>query len=229
MITKLFPAFILALLLLIPGGHPSARALTGEDGERVEFSLYIDPLSLAFENWTPDRPPDIVRLDAYKVASGFLAGIPFHYEASRDKISITEQVDEAADKLEFLSVDDMSGYYRFNYAVTVPAEIASNAREGSSSPGHGVNDDESVASARESARLTALDEAIRAAIAVNYIRQNKPIPGVIDGRITWYNITNEGPDPESGFYVVDVDAWVDLPVRNTTTSPQQPAEPDGQS
>jgi len=214
---------------MIPGGISSAQLVTNEDGERVEFSLYFDTLSLALESWTPDHPPDIVRLDAYKAASGFLAGIPFHYEAGRDRINITEQVDEVADKLEFLGFEDMSGYVRFDYSVTVPAEIASNARKGDISPGHGVSDEENFAVARESARLMALDEAIRTAISVNYIRQNKPIPGIIDGRIAWYNITNEGRDPESGLYVVDVEAWVELPVRNTSTQPQQPAEPDGQS
>ena len=204
--------YIIAILcVLLTPAFISAQEEETQSGVKVEFSLYYDPLSLALESWSETKAPDSVKMEAYKAASGFLAGVPFHFEANRNKITITEQVNEVARDLKYLGTSTVEDCRGFNYAITVPSDRVAKARTYKSYPGHGLGDEESLAPARESARKQALDEAIRAAMSEAYLRQSKPMPGMLDGRITWYEITNEGRDRESGSYFVDLNAWILLP------------------
>lgn len=176
---------------------------------RVDFTLVYSALGLAFDPWNDEEPPSRVRLDAYRVASGFLAGIPFHFERNRDRLSIFEQVDDATEEMEFKGHrQDILDYYFFDYTVWVPSATYDAAHKGNSVHGHGVSDLEDMAEARSEARMEALEEVVRSAIRSKYTESNELIPGTIDGRIMWYDVDTDGVDPESGSYVFDVTAWV---------------------
>jgi hypothetical protein len=179
--------------------------------QRVDFSLYYDSLSLSLETWDETKPPDTVKLEAYKVASGFLFGVPFHFEANRNKITVTEQVNQVAADLKYNGSTQVDNAQRFDFSISVPMDRVTMAKSGKSFPGHGTGDDESYAAAREIARTQALDEAIRTAMSEAYLRQNIPMPGMLDGLIMWYEITNEGLDKDATTYAVDLTAWISLP------------------
>jgi hypothetical protein len=181
-----------------------------QSDHRVEFFIIRDPVSLTLEQWDEVVAPDPVRLSAYQVASGFLAGIPFHFERNRDRLSITEQVDRVVRELEYLGYSREDSCYRFDFACWIPSERYSEARSGRIHQGHGVSGEQNLAIARESARKDAMEEAIREAFRVAYTERNEPLPGTIEGRITWYEITHEGRDPDSGDYVVDINAWIQI-------------------
>jgi len=178
----------------------------------VQFSVIVDPLSIALETWDSNNPPDSVKITAYKMASGFLAGIPFHFERNRNRLSVIEQVDKVSNTMRLTDVTEVEGCLKFDFIVEVPESVAKLAKSGESYKGHGISEEKNLALARENARKEALTEAVRAAITENYTRRNKLIPGVLDGRIAWYEITNEGRDPDSGDYIVDIEAWIPITV-----------------
>jgi hypothetical protein len=185
---------------------------TSGSGIHIDFTLYFSSLQLALETWDNETEPDSVKLEAYKRASGYLAGIPFHFENNRDRLTIIEQVDKYADEnLEYKGYEIAdSGYYAFNYTLTVPGDVYSLARVGSSIQISGLSDLEDPVLAREEARNDALRNAARAAIRMEYTEKNRPIPGVVDGRIMWYDTVVDQIDPESGLYTYNIEAWVDL-------------------
>jgi hypothetical protein len=223
MIAKHLSILLFSFILLLFPILASGQLETDTPSTPVDFFVMVDPLSIALETWDDTNPPDTVKMAAYEVASGFLAGVPFHFEANRDRITITQQVDRVAQDLEYKDLDYVEDCIQFNYTVLVPNDISSAARNGKSYQGHGVSQQDDIAAARDEAWKQALDEAIRAALSEAYIRQNKPLPGYVDGRIAWYEISSEDRDPESGDYVVDLVAWLTLPVEQPTESePQQP-------
>lgn len=178
---------------------------------RVDFTLLYSSLELALESWDEEEPPDFVRLDAYRRASGFLSGIPFHYERNRDRLNIIEQVDEVADELQLNRCrTDEPGYYYFDYAIWVPSDTYENAKKGTGFEGHGESVLENIADARRQARKDAFEQAFRAALREHYTENNQIIPGTVDGRITWYEIETDEVDFESDTYVVDLTAWISI-------------------
>jgi hypothetical protein len=182
-----------------------------ESSDTLYFMLIYDSLDLAFDVWTETDPPDTVKLDAYAVASGFLAGIPFHYERNRDRLTIFEQVDAASESLEFLGYTVLdSGYVQFNYNVGITQARYQDATSGDSIDGHGVSDLEALDEARDEARFIAFEEVIRYAMREHYTNRNRTIPGVQDGRVSWYEIIRDERDTESGSYIFDISAWVEF-------------------
>jgi len=175
----------------------------------VPFHLIYDPLELAFENWDDTNPPDTVKLDAFRIASGYLMGFVFHYEKSRDIIRVFEQVEVYSDQLEYLGYTMENSNYRFDYICMVPTSHWLSARSGKAFQGHGESGYEDDPRARREARNKALDDAIRAYVRDKYVRQGQPIPGVVDGRVKWFDINNELRDPDSGSYIMDVTAWIE--------------------
>lgn len=203
-------ALILGLLVFQIG----AIAQDDEDiqtGVRVDFSLLYNSLTLAFESWDAEIPPDFVRLDAYRTASGFLSGIPFHYERNRERLTIIEQVDQVADELEFVGYRiDQPGFYYFDYAIWVPDDTWEEARAGTGFVGHGESIIEDLADARRDARREAFEMAFRSALREYFTNRNEIIPGTVDGRITWYDLETDEKDFETDSYVVDLTAWITI-------------------
>jgi hypothetical protein len=225
-----FVTLILLALLLIPS-FSLAQDDVSQTGQTVEFSIYTEPLLIALDTWDESKPPDSIKMEAYKIASGFLMGVPFHYEANRNKITINEQVDKVASDLKYLGTSSVEDSQRFDFSASVPYNEISAAKSGKSFPAHGEGDGQTLAAAREAARIDALDEAIRSAISDAYLKQSKPTPGMLDGRIMWYEITSEGWDEKSSvkdLYTMDLTAWVILPKQpatNQTTPDEQPPTP----
>ncbi len=195
-------------LALVPVAVAQDDDIETESVQCIDFFLLYDPLELAFEEWDDTDPPDTVKLDAYRVASGYLNGFPFHYEKNRDRITLFQQVDQVASELEFVGYIRETTHYRFDFTCAIPAGTYLSARTGDFYQGHGVSGDESDLVARREAKRLALEEVIRAALTAEFIDNYELIPGVVDGRITWYDIDNEGRDFESGNYVMDVTAWI---------------------
>jgi hypothetical protein len=198
------------LSLLIAGSQLTAQTdITNQSMVNVDLILYYTPLDLAFETWDETNVPDTVMWDAYRLASGYLAGIAFHYEKNRDRLSVFEQIDEVATDIAYTGYDtDNSGNYSFNFDLPVPYAAYMSGRGGTQVTGHGVSDIEDLPAARREARSEAFEEAVRSAMRTHYSQPNQIVPGVVDGWITWYDITRDETDPESGSYVFDVDAWV---------------------
>jgi len=205
-------AFALILgLLIIPTGASAQDDEEIQTGIRIDFSLLYNSLTLALETWDNETPPDFVRLDAYRTASGFLSGIPFHYERNRDRLTIIEQVDQVADELEFLGYHvDQPGYYYFDYAIWIPDNTCEEARAGTGFPGHGESIIDDLADARRDARREAFENAFRSALREHYTNHNEVIPGTVDGRIMWYELGTDEMDIESDTYVVDLTAWISI-------------------
>ncbi len=182
-----------------------------ESTNTIYFMLIYDRLDLAFDVWTETDPPDTVKLDAYAVASGFMAGIPFHYERNRDRLTIIEQVDAASDDLEFLGYTVLdSGHVQFDYKAGITQARYRDATSGDSIEGHGISDLEALDEAREEARMVAFEEVIRYAMREHYTDRSRIIPGVQDGRISWHEIIRDERDTESGSYIFDITAWVEF-------------------
>jgi len=201
--------FLLMAFLTVPVATSAQDESPVSTNQRVDFVLVYSSLELAFDTWDQEIEPDSVQLDVYRVASGFLAGIPFHYEGNRDKLTVFEQVDEAAHQLEYRGFrDEGTGVFYFDYTVWVPSSTRTAARTGTSYQGHGVSVLEDEAWARRDARSAAFDEAVREAITQQYTERNKLLPGILDGRITWYEVSRDEVDHESGSYVFDIEAWV---------------------
>ncbi len=206
-----FIAMVAGILLL----HGASAAQIETDigaGMRVDFTLVYDSMDLALETWQQSEPPDSVKLEAYRVASGFLSGITFHYERNRDRLMIHEQVESVPDEMEFqgmtLSADDV---YCFDYAIWVPEDHYADACSGQSYQGHGASELERTGQARREARREAFEHVIRQALRSEYTEQNEQIPGTVDGKLIWYEIQRDERDFESGFYVFDITAWVTIP------------------
>ncbi|MCX6646558.1 MAG: hypothetical protein NTY09_09395 [bacterium] len=219
MINKFAFLIVCAGLLLIQVPSNAQINLTENTpgaGIHIDFTLYFSSLQLALETWDNEKEPDSVKLEAYKRASGYLAGIPFHFENNRDRLTIIEQVDTYANEELVYKGFQMadSGYYEFNYTLTVLGDVYSLARVGTSIQVSGLSDLEDSILAREEARNDALKNAARAAIRAEYTDNNKPIPGVVDGRIMWYDTVADQVDPESGLYTYNIDAWVSLDAGN---------------
>jgi hypothetical protein len=211
---RTFPLLASALILGLLIFQTGAIAQNNEEiqtGVRVDFSLLYNSLDLALESWDDENPPDFVRLDAYRTASGFLSGIPFHYERNRDRLTIIEQVDEVADELDYLGDRiDQPGYYYFDYSVWIPDDTYDEARPGTGYAGHGESLFDDMADARRDARREAFENAFRAALREHFTDNNEIIPGTVDGRITWYDLERDEKDFESDAYVVDLTAWISI-------------------
>lgn len=178
---------------------------------RIDFTLVFSSLQLLLDTWDDENEPDIVKIEAYKRASGYLAGIPFHYEHNRNRMTIIEEAGRIADDLEYSGYrSELAGYYQFDYTLWLPSSVYEQAHRGSSVQGHGVSDLEDSVAAREDARLNALRSAARNAIRTEYTEKNKPIPGVVDGRIMWHEIIVDETDPDNGYYVYDITAWIKI-------------------
>lgn len=214
MISKILQVIIITGLLIIQlplSAQDNSFDNVTRTNIRIDFSLTFSSLQLSLETWDNEEEPDSVKIEAYKRASGYLAGIPFHYERNRERMTIIEQVDEYADDLEYTGYRTVdAGYFEFDYTLELPSSIHNRATAGSSVQGHGSSDLEDLAPAREAARIDALKSAARAAIRAEFTEQNKPIPGIIDGRIMWYEVIADEVDSENGLYVYDIEAWVDL-------------------
>lgn len=217
----IFP--IVVIICLIAGPISAISEETQEQKKTVKFFMLFDSISLALETWDQVTPPDTVKLKAYAVASGYLAGIPYHFEKRRNKISIYEQVDKAATDLTYEGWSRQEDALRFDYMFSVPYAVFERATSRAPVKGHGVSELTALAPAREEAKKEALRNAIRNQLNSEFTRKNKPIPGVVDGRITWYEISNEGRDPESGLYFVDIEAYITINAntRSTTSNPAQ--------
>jgi hypothetical protein len=137
-------------------------------------------------------------------------------------------VDEVAKDLQFVGTSSIEDCTRFDFAIFVPSQTVDTAQMGAGLQVHGESDEDNLAVARETARKQAMDEAVRTAISQAYLRQNKPLPGSLDGRISWYEISNEGRDPDSGTYTVDMTVWVTLP-QQPSPAAQSGGQSDGQS
>jgi len=208
-LTSIAPIVLLLVLVGLIGPARSQIEIPDESADTIEFMLIYSSFDLAFDVWTDTEPPDTVILDAYAVASGFLAGIPFHYERNRDRLTIIEQVDAASDSLVFKGHSILDGgYLRFDYELDVKQSDFQDATTGSSYAGHGSCELAALDEARDEARMSAFEEAIRTAITETYTRRNQPIPGVLDGRISWHEIVRDERDPETGNYIFDINAWV---------------------
>ena len=208
---------ILALIFILLIQAPSNAQLRISDNTPgsiiiVEFSVYFTSLQLALDTWDDEKEPDSVKIAAYKRASGYLAGIPFHYENNRQRMTINEQVDEYAnEELAYNGYERTdSGYFQFDYTLSVSSDIYNASRRGNPVQGNGISDLEEEVPAREDARLDALRNAARAAIRAEYTEKNKPVPGIVDGRIMWNDIVDDQVDPESGLYTYNIEAWVVL-------------------
>lgn len=175
----------------------------------VDFPIYSKSIDLAFDTFSQDTAPDSIRMRALQIASGYIAGIKFHYERNRDKISIYEQVETVADDLDYTGYEqNLNSIYTFNYTLWMDYDIVTDSKCGTSYQGHGVSDLENMVDAREDARDLAFADAIGAALRMEYTQQNIVLPGVVDGRIMWYEIMRDEVDTENGFYVFDINAWV---------------------
>jgi hypothetical protein len=175
----------------------------------VSFHLLYDPLDLAFETWDDTEAPDTVKLDAFRIASGYLLGFPFHYERSRDIVTVYEQLEVVTDELQYLGYSEENSYYRFDFVCLVPTDHWTEARSGQAYQGHGESGNEDDPEAIKEAKDNALEEAIRAYIKSQYTDRELPIPGVVDGRIRWFDVNNEMRDSESGSYIMDITAWIE--------------------
>ena len=210
-----------------------AQLPTDAPKETVNFYVVFDSLSLALDTWDAANPPESVKMAAYEVASGFLAGVPYHYKANRDRVSIIQQVDKVANDLKYIGESEESGCVKFQYSVDIPSDTVDSAKIGKSYQGKGESDDDNLAVARDAALKEALGDAVKTAISEAFIQKNNPLPGVLDGRITWYEITSEGRDDRGHAYNVEVNAWVNIPKETTTTPaappPAQPARAEPQN
>jgi hypothetical protein len=76
-----------------------------------------------------------------------------------------------------------------------------------------------------------MSEAVKAAMSETFLKHNIPLPGVLDGRIMWYEITSEVRDQVSGTYTLDLNAWISIPSAEQHTAPANPpiGESNGQS
>jgi len=201
----------MALTILLVGTALAQDDSGIESSQRIEFKLVYDSMDLALETWDDENPPDTVLLDAYAVASGYIVGIPWHYEKNRDRLSINEQVDEVADDMELVSYYlDNAGYYEFQFEAWIPSASYAEGRSGEGYQGNGTSELEDYPDAREEAREEAFREAIMAFLRTEYTDRNEQIPGTLDGRINWYEVNQDGLDEENGFYVYDITAWIDV-------------------
>lgn len=206
--------FAIIGLLALQFHSVAQEELPVSSSSKLDFIVAFSDLELAFESWDENKAPDTVRLVAYRVASGFLAGIQFHYERNRDRLTIHEQIENVPDEMEYNGYrNPVSGVYLFDYTIWVPSSVYTSSRRGHSYEGHGVSNLESPVSARREARSNALEEVARAAMRSEYTDSNRLIPGMLDGRITWYEIMRDDVDPESGDYVFDIRAWVSFEER----------------
>lgn len=178
---------------------------------RIDFTLVYSSLQLSLDTWDDENEPDLVKIEAYKRASGYLAGIPFHYEHNRSRMTIIEEAGKIANELEFTGYhSEPPGYYQFDYTLWIPSSVYEQARRGSTVQGHGTSELEDPVAAQKEARLNALQSAARNAIRTEYTENNKPIPGLVDGRIMWHDVIIDEIDPDSGYYVYDITAWIKI-------------------
>jgi len=200
----------LVLAILLSGLNASAQTeITDQSTTNVDFYLLYSSLELALDTWDDLKTPDTVMLDAYKVASGYLAGISFHYERNRDRLTLFEQIDVVSTELEYTGHrSEGTGYYVFTFNLPVPFGTYNANRQGENVSAHGVSDLEDLAAARKEARNLAFEEAARGAMRASFSGQNQVIPGVVDGRITWYDIERDERDLENGCYIFDIETWV---------------------
>ena len=176
----------------------------------VPFYLLYDPLDLAFETWDDENPPDTVKLDAFSMASGLLHGFRFHYEKTRDRLTIFRQIGILTEEIEFLGYTSEERFLRFDFICMVPTDHYDSARHGNSYQGHGLSGEENLLDAREEAKQLALEDAVRNYLRINFTERGETIPGIVDGRITWIETDNEGRNLESGDYVHDISVWIEL-------------------
>ncbi|HEX9744738.1 MAG TPA: hypothetical protein VGB30_04865 [bacterium] len=203
LISAIFPA-----ILLMSGGQALSQDTGRSLADVISFPIIMEQSAVAFETYSQTDPPDNVLLNAYKVASGYLAGIPFHYERSREKCIITWQIEEVPDDLSYEGYERVQGSLQFNFQFTMPSEIKNQVTGGESYEVKGSDGDDSLALARAYAINDALSEAVNSFLYSHYTENNETIPGIVDGRIAWHEITDERRDPISGEYVVELKAWV---------------------
>lgn len=178
---------------------------------RIDFILVFSSLQLSLDTWDDEDEPDLVKIEAYKRASGYLAGIPFHYEHNRSRMTIIEEAGRIANELEFTGYQpEPPGYYQFDYTLWIPSSVYEQARRGSTVQGHGISELEDPVAAQKEARLNALQSAARNAIRAEYTDNSKPIPGLVDGRIMWHEVIVDEIDPDSEFYVYEITAWIKI-------------------
>ncbi len=178
--------------------------------QQVTFYLLYDPLDLAFETWDDVNPSDTVKMDAFGHASGLLEGFRFHYEKTRDRLTVFRQIGVLTEEIEYLGYASEERFLRFDFVCMVPLDHYERARRGDGYPGHGVSGEENLLVAREESNQLAFEDAIRYYLKVNFTDRGETIPGIVDGRITWFVTENEGRSPESGNYVYDMTVWIEL-------------------
>jgi len=208
-VTRLNILVIILSLAFIQGTSFAQTVESGGARLMVDISIHAKSIDLAFDTFSQDSPPDSIRMEALEISSGYLNGIPFHYERNRDKLSVFEQIETVTDSLEYNGFSQSSnGDYIFNYSLWVDNNIYDHSRRGDPVQGHGVSDLQNTPDARAEARNLALKDAVRAAINRNYTQRGQVIPGILDGRILWHDTFRDEYDFESGYYVFDLDAWV---------------------
>ena len=204
----LFPAILIIMVFVNNTGHTQTIGPV-RSSTMIDIAVYFKSLDLAFDAFTQEQPPDSAKMAALKIASGYLTGIPVHYEHSRDKLTIFEQIEKVADEFQYNGYTESDdGIYTFNFTFWVDDDICDNSRTGTYYAGHGVSDLENQVDARSEARMNAFAEAVRSALSGEFTERMEVIPGVVEGRILWYEITRDQVDPENGFYVFDINAWI---------------------
>jgi hypothetical protein len=208
--------YLITLLILV---LPVASAAQDQSNSSVDiaFSIYSTSSNSYWNGEDVNEPPELVKINAYKVASGFASGIKFHYETSRDKLSLVEEVSTTVD-LKYLGSEEVENGRKYNYSVSLPQETVDDAKKNISVTSHGESDNNNFAIAREEARTQALDEAVRHAMSQAYVRKGKVMPGNVSGTIAWYEITGEEYDRRQGAYSLDLNAWVYVPVIDDSKS-----------
>ena len=204
---KYFVILAFAALILMSASTPSiADTYYGNsDAYDLNFYIIVDQSAIEDEQWNDIEPPENVLMNAYKYVSAYKAGLPFHYEENRDSLQITWQIEGFSDTLDYIGYEPVDNCYRFDFSFPVAPH---NGDDQESFQGHGVDGDQNIAYARAWALDDALGDAVRAAIIEKYMESDEDIWGAVDGRIVWFDIIQEMRDPDSGNYVVDVNAWI---------------------